>query len=351
MQEGLAVLCAFPGKDNPAGSRRQRDVELTSEDSEALEANAAVSWWQRAAQQAEQRDQQEQQLDDQPLRPLNLSRSTPAAAPTRSPSIPKSNSVMGAIPSNTATAPTWAPLSSSRFQTAKSFPTDADTATSALAQTLLLPTTDAPPTSPPTPYLRAFNIVAGILSVFAVGAYAYNLLNRRMGDQGDAHRPIGHGLQPGPSTLPRMNGIPNPATLKPNPAGAGTGLFRPAMSSPKPPAAVPTPVAPNPTLGLAASAAVFPNSVASALGPEPPPTSPARERGWWRQLVTVYYISFGAQYGLVPRVRLTSDAGTLSRSGSSSVVVGFEDAGDAEYVANVMWEDLVQNGEISRGEC
>ncbi|KXZ43607.1 hypothetical protein GPECTOR_85g337 [Gonium pectorale] len=143
-------------------------------------------------------------------------------------------------------------------------------------------------------------------------------------------------------------------------AVAGGDGAKAALGTSPPAAAAPARAsAASPAPAGAGAAAAAPAPTRSPAGPSPP----GRDRGWWRRLGRLYYISFGAQYGLVPRVRVDASVaaesgsggasaggggglglGTAASTGSPAVLIAFEDPSDAEYVANALWEDLVTTG-------
>ncbi|EFJ47469.1 hypothetical protein VOLCADRAFT_105043 [Volvox carteri f. nagariensis] len=364
------VVRALPGKASGDTSGRGFSE---SEESDARQS-ADVSWWQAEDQQTDEAQTQQRQHMGQLSRTPVLPR-TRRLTPFPRIQDPDAASPAIAAAASTATAAAGLNPSSSLLAGGNSAGADANP----FSARMLMPPPSLPPASSPaaaaSPHSRAFGVLSTAMSVLAVGAYVYTLVRRRQAEDatsGGSGGPMG---QKAPAAMPGVapaggGSVPPPPKASKRP-GAGSGLFRPTTAtqtaSARPPAvastaaaavpAVATPPAAAPATNPAeVTAATAPRSAAAAAGPEQPPTSPPRESGWWRRLGRVYYISFGAQYGLVPRIRLDGTAGTLPGSSSSSntsrgrggsssaVLAAFEDPADAEYVANALWEDLVQSG-------
>ncbi|GLI71192.1 hypothetical protein VaNZ11_016307 [Volvox africanus] len=368
-KSGAIAVHGTSGKDNQSSRR-----VFTEEDSDDQQSVDVGSWWQADRQTDEAGPQHGQrhhlQQNQQALPQLNRNITALAGAPRLSP-FHRSLETISPIGPSTATN---APIRNRVLAAAAASGgggSEADTTAS--TSHVLLPTPTAPPippTSSTSPHSRALGFLSTAVSVLAVGAYVYTVINRRQasGDATAGSRTIGQ-IPPAAPAPP----VPPPPTK----VIADSGLFRPANATGTAPvkAAVKTKAnaavlgsLPAPALapaktgvaGLAAAAAATaPRPAAVVVGPEQPTASPAREHGWWRRLARVYYISFGAQYGLVPRVRLDGTAGTLGSGaaaasaaggggggggGSGVVLAAFEDAADAEYVANSLWENLVHIG-------
>ncbi len=168
----------------------------------------------------------------------------------------------------------------------------------------------------------------------------------------------GAGAAPGAGAA----GVGGAKTLAPLPAVPGEGPLSGAASG--------TQAGGGAGAGVAAAAAGAGSAGAAGAAAGPTPRSTvARERGWWRRLRKLYYISFGAQYGIVPFVRMALASGGLAArsavrplmgggggagggggglmggaGGGEMSIVAFEDPADAEYVANLLWEDLLLRG-------
>lgn len=59
-----------------------------------------------------------------------------------------------------------------------------------------------------------------------------------------------------------------------------------------------------------------------------------RDKGWWQSLNQLYYINFGSQYGMLPRMK-------LDPAKKQEHLIAFVDPADAEFVANTVKENLV----------
>ncbi|KAG2498212.1 hypothetical protein HYH03_003963 [Edaphochlamys debaryana] len=197
----------------------------------------------------------------------------------------------------------------------------------------LVPGPGGGPVGAPSAQERVAGWVASAVAVAAVGAYVYTLLKRR----NQQTKPTADPAAASPSTPPSpaaTSGADGHAA-----SGAGAGTAPAAAAAAAAPAATAAAATASTSAGPAAAAAPF---------------APPRERGWWRRLSKLYYISFGARFGIVPRVRLdVTPATALARlaggGGATPSVVGFEDPADAEYVANMLWEDLVAQGTVPAG--
>lgn len=85
-----------------------------------------------------------------------------------------------------------------------------------------------------------------------------------------------------------------------------------------------------------------------SLGPARPPLRP--DLDWWKGLNRIHYISFGAQYGILPLISLdpifeptTSERlAALIQGGrqSATCLVAFQDAADAEFIASTLRANL-----------
>ena len=99
----------------------------------------------------------------------------------------------------------------------------------------------------------------------------------------------------------------------------------------------------------------------TSVAPGPSREAPKLEPDWWRGLNQIHYISFGAQFGVLPIVLLqppssshdsTPAQSTLTAmlsaqrrrtTGTATCLVAFEDPGDAEFVAATMRANLIIN--------
>ncbi|GIM09079.1 hypothetical protein Vretimale_12954, partial [Volvox reticuliferus] len=308
---GTLVVHGTSGKDSQTSQRI-----FTEEDSDDQQSADVGSWWQATQQTdgAEPQLEHRHRQNEQALPHLNRN----ITALSRAPRLNPFHRSLESIPPIGPSTATNAPIRNRVLAAAAAGGdggSDADTPASTPHSAVLLPTPTAaplPPVGSTSPHSRALSFLSTAVSVLAVGAYVYTIVKRRQAS-GDATASSG--------------------TMSQGPAAAAAGVVIPTD----------------------AGAATAPRPAAVVAGPEQPRASPSRERGWWRRLARVYYISFGAQYGLVPRVRLDGTAGTLGSGTATSsagggggsggaVLAAFEDAADAEYVANALWEDLVQNG-------
>lgn len=159
-----------------------------------------------------------------------------------------------------------------------------------------------------------------------------------------------------PAALPAAAAA-QPATAKRGEAAARLGsrpgeqLFRPAP---------PTILPPKPLAGLGPlSAQQLPEALVASLGDASPlllprpgtvPVEPPPPAGWWRSLESVHYVNFGSQHGVLPRLQLGAFAGPANAAaGGREVLVAFQDAGDAAYVAGTLRHGLMQA--LAAGAC